>query len=51
MRERGNNAIGDLFYGPKGYLNVDSYSSYKSWLGTPAALSRSQNASSPSPRR
>ena len=35
IRERGNNAIGDLFYGSKGYLNVDSYTSYKSWLGTP----------------
>ena len=33
VRERGNNAIGNLFYGSKGYLNVDSYSSYKSWLG------------------
>jgi hypothetical protein len=26
--------IGDLFYGSKGYLAVDSYTSYKSWLGT-----------------
>jgi len=33
VRERGNNAIGNLFYGSKGYLAVDSYSSYKSWLG------------------
>jgi predicted dehydrogenase len=30
---RGDNAIGNLFYGSKGYLAVDSYSSYKSWLG------------------
>src|SRR5690349_7847408 len=34
VRERGNNAIGNLFYGSKGYMAVDSYSSYKSWLGT-----------------
>jgi predicted dehydrogenase len=27
------NSIGNLFYGSKGYLAVDSYSSYKSWLG------------------
>jgi predicted dehydrogenase len=33
IKERGNNAIGNLFYGSKGYLAVDSYSSYKSWLG------------------
>jgi predicted dehydrogenase len=33
ITERGHNAIGDLFYGSKGYLNVDSYTSYKSWLG------------------
>jgi predicted dehydrogenase len=33
VRERGNNAIGNLFYGSKGYLAVDSYSSYKTWLG------------------
>jgi len=32
---RGPNSdrIGDIFYGSKGYLAVDSYSSYKSWLG------------------
>jgi predicted dehydrogenase len=33
IHEKGNNAIGNLFYGSKGYLAVDSYSSYKSWLG------------------
>jgi predicted dehydrogenase len=33
VHERGNNAIGDLFYGSQGYLAVDSYTSYKSWLG------------------
>jgi hypothetical protein len=38
-RPRGVNsdAIGNLFYGSKGYLAVDSYSSYKSWLGREAA--------------
>ncbi|HUB31993.1 MAG TPA: Gfo/Idh/MocA family oxidoreductase [Bryobacteraceae bacterium] len=34
IREKGGNAIGNLFYGSKGYLDVDSYSSYKTWLGT-----------------
>jgi predicted dehydrogenase len=28
-----SDAIGNLFYGSKGFLAVDSYSSYKSWLG------------------
>ena len=26
-------SVGNVFYGSKGYLAVDSYSSYKSWLG------------------
>jgi len=30
---RNSDAIGNLFYGSKGFLDVDSYSSYKSWLG------------------
>jgi predicted dehydrogenase len=33
IEDRGHNGIGNLFYGSKGYLAVDSYSSYKSWLG------------------
>jgi len=33
VHEKGNNAIGDLFYGSKGYLAVDSYMSYKTWMG------------------
>jgi predicted dehydrogenase len=28
-----SDSIGALYYGSKGYLAVDSYSSYKSWLG------------------
>ncbi|MGA3241449.1 MAG: Gfo/Idh/MocA family oxidoreductase [Bryobacteraceae bacterium] len=32
-RPRNTDSIGNLFYGSKGYLDVDSYSSYKSWLG------------------
>jgi len=28
-----SDSIGNIFYGSKGYLAVDSYSSYKSWLG------------------
>ncbi len=27
------NTIGNIFYGPKGYLAMDGYNSYKSWLG------------------
>ena len=35
IKEAGNtNTIGDIFYGSKGYLVVDSYTSYKSYLGT-----------------
>jgi len=30
---KGPNSIGNLFYGSKGYLVVDSYASYKTWLG------------------
>ena len=33
IEDRGHNSVGNLFYGSKGYLAVDSYSSYKSWLG------------------
>jgi len=34
IKERtGTNCIGNIFYGPKGYLAVDSYTSYKSWMG------------------
>ncbi|HMC60648.1 MAG TPA: hypothetical protein VKJ01_15770, partial [Candidatus Solibacter sp.] len=33
VHEKDNNAIGNLFYGSKGYLAVDSYNSYKTWLG------------------
>jgi hypothetical protein len=30
---RGSDSIGNIFYGPKGYVTMDSYSSYQSWLG------------------
>jgi hypothetical protein len=34
IKERtGTNSIGNVFYGSKGYLAVDTYSSYKSWMG------------------
>jgi predicted dehydrogenase len=33
IEDRGFNTIGNIFYGSKGYLAVDTYSSYKSWLG------------------
>ncbi len=28
-----SNTIGNLFYGPKGYLAIQEYTTYKSWLG------------------
>lgn len=28
-----NNTVGNIFYGPKGYLAVDNDAGYKSWLG------------------
>jgi hypothetical protein len=30
---RGSDSIGNIFYGSKGYVTMDSYSSYQSWLG------------------
>jgi predicted dehydrogenase len=36
-------SIGNLFYGSKGYLAVDSYSSYKSWLGREGAPGPAEN--------
>ncbi len=33
MSRSATNCIGNIFYGPKGYLAVDSYTSYKSWMG------------------
>jgi len=33
IEDSSHNGIGNLFYGSKGYLAVDSYTSYKSWLG------------------
>jgi len=43
VTDRGHNAIGNLFYGSKGYLAVDSYSSYKSWLGKEQAPGPARN--------
>ena len=36
-RPPNSDAIGNLFYGSKGYMAVDSYSSYKTWLGREGA--------------
>jgi predicted dehydrogenase len=36
-------SIGNLFYGSKGYLSVDSYSSYHSWLGKEQAPGPANN--------
>lgn len=32
-RDAKSNTIGNIFYGSKGYLGVDGYESYKTWLG------------------
>src|SRR4030095_4929735 len=32
-KKRDPNTIGNLFYGSKGYLAIDGYTSYKTWLG------------------
>ncbi len=33
IEDRSHNSVGNVFYGSKGYLAVDTYASYKSWLG------------------
>ncbi len=38
------NSIGNIFYGSKGYLAVDSYSSYKSWVGKQRTPGPARNA-------
>jgi hypothetical protein len=43
-RPRDPNSIGDIFYGSKGYLAVDSYTSYKSWLGREQQPGPARNA-------
>jgi hypothetical protein len=32
-RGRDSNAIGNVFYGSNGYLSIDGYTKYMSWLG------------------
>ncbi len=32
-RKKSSNTIGNLFYGSKGYLAIDGYESYRTWLG------------------
>jgi predicted dehydrogenase len=45
IKERtGTNSIGNIFYGPKGYLAVDTYSSYKSWMGRNQQPGAARNA-------
>jgi hypothetical protein len=39
-----SDSIGNLFYGSKGFLAVDSYSSYKSWLGREQTPGPAKNA-------
>jgi predicted dehydrogenase len=31
--EGGNNTVGNIFYGPKGYLAINNTSGYRSWMG------------------
>jgi predicted dehydrogenase len=45
ITDRGStNSIGNIFYGSKGYLAVDTYSSYKSWVGKQRAPGPARNA-------
>src|SRR5664280_1772393 len=45
IKERtGTNSIGNVFYGSKGYLAVDTYSSYKSWMGRNQQPGSARNA-------
>jgi predicted dehydrogenase len=44
---RGGNTIGNIYYGPKGYMAVDGYTSYKTFLGKEQepGPARTENAS------
>ncbi len=45
IKERtGTNSVGNIFYGSKGYLAVDTYSSYKSWMGRNQQPGSARNA-------
>jgi predicted dehydrogenase len=45
ITERSNtNSIGNIFYGSKGYVAVDTYTSYKSWLGKQRTPGPARNA-------
>ena len=45
IKERtGTNSIGNIFYGSKGYMAVDSYTSYKSWMGKNQQPGSARNA-------
>ncbi len=47
---RAPDSIGNLFYGSKGYLAVDSYRSYHSWLGEDGARPVEQQRRRPLPQ-
>ena len=50
----GGDSIGNLFYGSKGYMAVDSYTSYKTWLGKaqePGRAARKAATTSPTSSR
>jgi predicted dehydrogenase len=38
------NSVGNIFYGSKGYVAVDTYSSYKSWMGRGKTPGPARNA-------
>jgi predicted dehydrogenase len=45
ITERANtNSIGNIFYGSKGYVAVDTYTSYKSWVGKQRTPGPARNA-------
>ena len=44
IKDRTLNSVGNVFYGSKGYLAVDTYQSYKSWMGKTQQPGSARNA-------
>ena len=44
-RDAKTNTIGNIFYGSNGYLGIDNYDSYKTWIGDDAEPGPSGKAS------
>jgi len=43
-RRKDSNSIGNLFYGSKGYMAIDGYNTYKTWLGKDQELGPANSA-------